>query len=975
MSDLFAPLDAVLSRFRSDVHRLGPPAPPAALTTLEGHLQRALPPGLRAFLGRYNGAALFRGALRLRSTSEMSPAQAESPEVVLFADQPEDGRRWAWAADGQGGFVFGVWADGALVPYHASFGAWLAGSLAVQEAKARSERDRMDLRLEASPDDPYQQLLAGEAALMRGQIDEAERWIHSALSLAPHLVAGWQILGDALVLRDRPAARRAWMEAFRRSRLPSPWTGAPLVAPETLHALGRGQGNPETWERDLARFLAEAHDVKSARELGLVVAVARELAAAQVRRGRRAEALQTLDDLLGRCATFTYAQTPWVAGLEQARLNVELGHHDNAEHWLRLLRREGPKELQGEGHLLLARIAVLRQEPWVHEILDDALRAGLDERGRLEALLLRVEVGLRATPLPAQLPEWLAGAAKLTPRVGHPRYHAALALAEGEVARATGDGHLALKRWEEGLVHLSQSDDPEMRGRLELRLGDLYRDADQAARALEHYQIAARIFREHGYPTREAWALLRLAPYVHAPEELLQEALERFQGADLPAGVAAVDALSNRNGAHLHWILERGTAQTRARRDAQEARNDLTREDADRPERRLGALRLAVAMGGRGVVETIGAELDTALAAFQGGRMGPRDPTVHKYIASVDLLAGHHSYPAARKLLEHLFSDRLQGIPLDALKGAIARSPNAALVDGLLQAVEDAERFPPQTVAIACEILGLRKEDVAFAPLTHLVSPSAPPSARKAGIIALGRLGRREARDYLVPALTVPQLAEVASLALLMLGDTRGLPFHAEALHRRRTDLGTVPGEILGRYGGPAHLPLLLEVARSSHVLSLGAIQGMALLGHPRAIPQLVEILQTVTDPQRREVLNLALRVLTGHEEDLAVPGLKRRWAAWWEANSGRFADGVRVRMGEVFSAGALIDSLDSASLWIRHNAYDELVITTGSRLPFDYDGPWRLQRAHLEAWRDWWRSHRTQHPPGTWSLDGRPVG
>ena len=58
-------------------------------------------------------------------------------------------------------------------------------------------------------------------------------------------------------------------------------------------------------------------------------------------------------------------------------------------------------------------------------------------------------------------------------------------------------------------------------------------------------------------------------------------------------------------------------------------------------------------------------------------------------------------------------------------------------------------------------------------------------------------------------ALDNPALEEVAALALLMMGDRRGIDFHARALTENRRGLTGSPGEIVGRYGGPSHLLLL----------------------------------------------------------------------------------------------------------------------------------------------------------------------
>jgi hypothetical protein len=69
-----------------------------------------------------------------------------------------------------------------------------------------------------------------------------------------------------------------------------------------------------------------------------------------------------------------------------------------------------------------------------------------------------------------------------------------------------------------------------------------------------------------------------------------------------------------------------------------------------------------------------------------------------------------------------------------------------------------------------------------------------------------------------------------------------------------------------------------------------------------------------------------------------------------------------------------LLGRMEGADPYIRRTAYDELVITTGQRLPFDSDGPWRVQLAHLKAWRQWWSANRARLPSGRWYLDGAPI-
>src|SRR5690606_30594126 len=111
------------------------------------------------------------------------------------------------------------------------------------------------------------------------------------------------------------------------------------------------------------------------------------------------------------------------------------------------------------------------------------------------------------------------------------------------------------------------------------------------------------------------------------PAPWLQPARERFLAADLAAGIAVVDSLAGDPGASLGWHLERATAQARARHDAQRSRPPYTRSDADRPERRLGAHRIAVAASGEAVVAALAAEMAACVRAHDAGRGGrPKDP-------------------------------------------------------------------------------------------------------------------------------------------------------------------------------------------------------------------------------------------------------------------------------------------------------------------------------------------------------------
>jgi hypothetical protein len=122
------------------------------------------------------------------------------------------------------------------------------------------------------------------------------------------------------------------------------------------------------------------------------------------------------------------------------------------------------------------------------------------------------------------------------------------------------------------------------------------------------------------------------------------------------------------------------------------------------------------------------------------------------------------------------------------------------------------------------------------------------------------------------------------------------------------------------------------------------------------------------------EVASGALTVLSGRVEDPAEPGVRHRWNDWWETEGKDLPAGLRHRFGRPFDAALLLERMEDPDPWQRRTAYDELVITTGEALPFDADGPWRVQLAHLKAWKRWWQATRHKFPSGRWLLDGQVV-
>jgi HEAT repeat protein len=308
-----------------------------------------------------------------------------------------------------------------------------------------------------------------------------------------------------------------------------------------------------------------------------------------------------------------------------------------------------------------------------------------------------------------------------------------------------------------------------------------------------------------------------------------------------------------------------------------------------------------------------------------------------------------------------------------ALVGAMARSPNAALVDGLLQALDGG--FDPSGMAAAAEVLGLRREPMAVPILRILAKPSSTLRVRRAAITALGRIGDKCATEDLIEALEEPGLAEETSVALLLLGDWQGVDAQAQALASRKEAISQSLGEIVGRYGGPAYMLLLFRTAELDGPAGIGAIHGLGYLGEVRAVQRLIDSLAS-RDITRCQMANAALEIITGHHEDPEESLLRNRWIDWWEKNGGNFQEGARYRHGELMAPGTLLTRLEHDDSLVRRSAYDELVISTGEHLPFDADGPYRVQVNHIQAWQHWWRSMDTDRfPPGNWWFHGESIG
>ena len=966
--DPFQPLLTVIDRYRNDVHNLRGPATEDALAQAAQDLSAPIPRSLLRFLHRWNGAVLYRGVLQIRSVSDLAPAADHVPSVVVFADGPTESDHWAYAPNEHGDAVFGRWTGRHFEPLHEGFEIWLSATIRILDNNIREPGLQFETRLEIDPDSGYLLLQSAEQMMEKGRVEEAGELLRRATAAHPGLVGAWERLGHTLLRTDQGQARWALLKAFRGVRLPETIPTVYAPAANLIQTLaGLFPNGDDGWERELIHFLDEAvSDAGNYDELNMIEMAGVALAKVHLERNDRTAAHTVLVDLLERSRAFQVRGPMQEAVLILARIEMDLGHHDDAERRLRALRFD-PRPTSDRARLIVGSIASSRQEPWCEDILEECVANLTDPSDRCEALLLLAERRLlRDQHTDAE--SMFDQALQIARAADQQHLQARAILGLGDVQRSRGQLGEAAETYQQ--ARKLAGSDTELLQRVLIRRGDLFRAQGDIDRAVADYQRAAEEYGQLGLSIREAWARLRMAQV--GVEGASEQAHALFKSVDHAAGVAASDAISGQPARSLEWHLNRASDHARDRWNAQRARPPLSRADAERPERRIGAHRMAIAACSIRVVEQLRAEINTLSKSLDLSSPRSTDPNLARFVAATDLLSAHRSYESAEALLHHLLEVRAGGIARLALVGAMARSPNAALVDGLLEALEGSSN--PQGAAAAIEVLGLRREPMALEPLKQLATSGGNPILRKAAIIALGRIGDISAIDILLPALEEPDLAEETSVALLLLGEWQGVDYQAQSLAAQRPGMSRSLGEIVGRYGGPNYLLLLFRSADLEGPAGLGALQGLGYLGDPRAASRLIEATAS-RDPARARVASGALELITGHHEDPEESLLRNRWTQWWEEHKNHFEDGYRYRHGRLMDPGLLLDRMSHDDPMVRRSTYDELVIATGQRLPFDAEGPYRLQTTHIDVWRRWWAENKERFPTGRWTFHGELIG
>ncbi|MEK6750491.1 MAG: HEAT repeat domain-containing protein [Pseudomonadota bacterium] len=307
--------------------------------------------------------------------------------------------------------------------------------------------------------------------------------------------------------------------------------------------------------------------------------------------------------------------------------------------------------------------------------------------------------------------------------------------------------------------------------------------------------------------------------------------------------------------------------------------------------------------------------------------------------------------------------------------------------------------------AATAEILGYRREvDVKrLWPLLH----HQDATVLGAVVTALVRMGDRSALPALENAIFEGGTpAQDWLLLLLWMGSQRAL----QALKQlcSATTTASPMGLMCLAMAGPRDAFDILASAAHQDELKLGAYAALGVFGDVRAIPSLLDALQSQDDAQRvvaAEALNLITAaglmetiLIEEHDDELApedvtgapkaatkdVPAPKTRevqrvctqqdqWKSWWQANAKRFTVAPRWRHGQAFSLKTCIDDLadPKRTAGERLQANMELLIRSGQPSTFESDGFVPQQSAAIKAWQTWWSREHSKFEKNPWPFVG----
>ena len=764
---VFPYLQEIVQRYRRNVHHLEPSAPPASLHNASERLGLPLPKGLNLFLGKWNGCSIFRNALQIRSTMELAFADKRKKNIVLFADT-DNGERWAYAQDGNSGFVFGLWSERIFVPLHNSFAGWLEASLRLLDEGPFPSEQHLAMRKQFDPTSGYLFFAEAEASLREGRLEEAQQQVKQGLSLDRSSCRSWSLLGDCLRSINLKASYSSYLESIKRLHFPVPYLNFLPVDCRFIQEMSTlTTPEDDRWFVELRNIWNNRiTDVRRTEEFQFVERIACTIAEEYVNQGAYFIAKEFLLAFLDKSEVFSCRELPIKAQLLLADIYIQLGNHDDAERLLRALQYTDER-LSIDVNLRIARIATVRQEPWGLDILFSLLEQTRDPAHLMEIWLLAGQYYVELDDV-EQASECIDQVQLL---VGdNLSFACQLDLLCGDVARTRLQIGLAEQFYQKATSRNQILKNPILEGRILFHRGELLRRCDEHSKAQQYCLQALQIFQHHHCAFDEGLVLTSLG---HYGKDSWLAAKKIFFQLDWAIGVSKVDQLMGDKS--ISWHIDQCQEHTRRRVRAQKALPPLQRLDAEMPERREFGHRMAIINYDESVLDTLSKEMLAAERELRSPSILPSHQKYARFVACVELISQYPSYRAGEIILRLVKDDHTIGIARKALLRILSRTRNISVVEGLMEIIAPGTIQAGRLIAI--EALGWRKEQTAIPLLLDIVNGEGSGAIKRAAIIALGRIGDPSVIEVLLQHVDNPLIAEQTAISLLLLGEWSGLRF------------------------------------------------------------------------------------------------------------------------------------------------------------------------------------------------------
>lgn len=978
----------IIFKYQKNIHRLEGPVSVFGIRDREKELRTKVPTGFRQFLTTHNGAVLFYGDLHIRSLMELSVANASNPHVILFAQMEYE--NWAYTyvqVNGEEQVWFGLWENEQFIPLYTSFYDWLGTSVSLLDQgpfvsywEHRLEQSNVPIlfsekEIRTMFEESNYAMVMPLLQEMVSVLPTPHNWYQYARSLEALGADGW---------------REACIEVLRHIQFPIPYAN---FVPSTDVDNSRHwiasiyeqlQGDAHyteicvhllrtVWTEQVLPFVENLSNVCEYRTCAVIENIALILLKEQRNENILgfSEMVSQLQKVLELCNPNYLPVDIQLAWVDHLILQAK---HNQAEQVLFTLRSHS-KHVAELCDLRLIRIVVQREEPWGLHIIYDLLDTVQKNSMAMECWLLAAQYSLDSGALEhAEIyldkAETVFSCIQESGDIENTsvsRLQSHYWLIKGELAQHQQKFRLAGEYYQYA-KEANTAQNSWMQGKILLAEGNLYVAMKEINTAVKRYEQAYTLFSNWGAVLESAQVLMQWG-FATDTKELIVQARTMYQQLQFASKISVADGYLQEKYVQnsQQWYLDLAMEMTQLRSRAQKSTSFGMRQEADCPERRLYGLRMAVANSDVSIVAFLSQYLLDAVDIVVAENVSSSHEKYIQMVATFELICAHLSYRAVETVLKVL-EKRLNDTAGTAIGGVLIRCQNVGVINELIHVLQS--RVYEANHALIAEVLGFRREKTAIPTIVELLHNTHHIEVKRACVLALGRMGEESVADTLYAYNEYPDFIEEVSLSLLLLGQHNALAEHAQELAKGFNGNCVNLGHLVGRYGGPRYMLLLFSLAKSELPVNISAIHGLGYLGEPRSIPLLIE-LSGFRDVTIATAASHALELITGHYENPEEYLLRARWQSWYDKNEQHFENGYRYRGGTLMSAGILIENLWNDDRLARLANYDELVITTGVHLPFDIDGNWRIQKAQIRAWEDWWQENAQRYPVGRWMYQG----